>query len=64
MKPVDARHRAMIEAYSRSAESPLQILRPKPQQERAYRVDVSGGLHMPQASRSTLSKLMEFVLGV
>ena len=54
----------MIEAYSRSAESPLQILRPKPQQERAYRVDVSGGLHMPQASRSTLSKLMEFVLGV
>lgn len=64
VKPLDPRHKAAVEAYTSGPDSPGQLVRPKLLPERPYKVDLTQAQRVPQASRSVVSKVMEFVFGV
>eukprot|EP00798_Chlamydomonas_sp_ICE-L_P025540 gene25540-11184_t len=67
VKPLDARQRLAIESYMHAGEhsSGPSIMRPAELQERPYRVEGSAAQQsMPQANRSVMGKLYEFVLGM
>ncbi|KAL6764941.1 hypothetical protein V8C86DRAFT_2466287 [Haematococcus lacustris] len=65
VKPLDVKHRAAVEGVDAAQGSTLQVVRPPAVLDRPYRLESGAGMQqVPQPSRSLLSKVAEYVLGV
>eukprot|EP00877_Chromochloris_zofingiensis_P003266 jgi/Chrzof1/12940/Cz07g13080.t1 len=64
VKPLDAKHRQLVEKYASASDSPGPRIRAQTTPARPYKVDVAAAQALPQASRSLIQKISEFVLGV
>ncbi|PNH08433.1 Nucleoporin NUP53 [Tetrabaena socialis] len=64
VKPLDPRHRLRVASLQDGPDSPATAYRPKPVPERPYRVEATAGQRVPQPSRSVLTRVYEFVLGM
>eukprot|EP00878_Enallax_costatus_P009155 GHUV01009570.1.p1 GENE.GHUV01009570.1~~GHUV01009570.1.p1 ORF type:complete len:244 (+),score=58.93 GHUV01009570.1:223-954(+) len=63
VKPLEPRHRQLVETYSSSSSSPGPRIRAQGP-VRAYKVDITQTQALPQRSRTLVQKLSEFVLGI
>ena len=65
VKPLDTRHKQLIEAFSTgSVGSPAPRVGLPSQPARPYKVDLASVQALPQPTRSLVQKLSQFVLGV